>query len=135
MAFCTLINYFRKLFEFFRCYFRHVLAETTTGRCSLKRFDPKSLIKKGEEWQIDNKKNIEKLLWSRLLDFLLFHIKGNHKNLSEILVKQLFLIDFRCTIVIKANYLTITFQRICRPFRNSYFKEQLLCAYRAEPYP
>ena len=62
VPFCTLINYFRKLFEFFRGYIRHVLAETTTGRCSLKKVDPKSLIKKGEEWQIDNEKNIEKLL-------------------------------------------------------------------------
>ena len=53
--------------------FRHVLAETTTGRCSLKEI----LIKK----EIDNEKNIKKLLRSRLLDFLLFHTKGNQQNL------------------------------------------------------
>ena len=35
--------------------------------------------KKGKEWKIDNEKNIEKPLRSRLLDFLLFHIKGNLK--------------------------------------------------------
>ena len=41
MAFSALINYFRKLFEIFRVTFRHVLGETTTGRCSLKEADPK----------------------------------------------------------------------------------------------
>ena len=38
------------------------------------------------------------------------------------------------TNVIKANYLTITFQGFSLPFSHSYFKEQLLCAYRAGPY-
>ena len=35
--------------------------------------------KEGEEWQIYNEKNIVMLLRRRLLDFLLFQIKGNHK--------------------------------------------------------
>ena len=43
--------------------------------------------------------------------------------------------DVQLTNVIKANYLTITFQGFCLPFRNNYFKEQLLCAYRAGSYP
>ena len=44
MAFSTLIseNYLR----FLGVTFRHVLAETTTGRCSWKEI----LITKGEEW-------------------------------------------------------------------------------------
>ena len=54
--------------------FRHVSAEKT-GTCSLKEI----LTTKGKEWKIDIEKNIKKLLRSRLLDFLLFHIKGNHK--------------------------------------------------------
>ena len=41
--------------------------------------------KKGEEWYIDNHKNIEKLLPSRLLDFLLFITKRNQGNFIKIL--------------------------------------------------
>ena len=41
VAFSTLINYFRKLFEGLGVTFRHVLNETTTERCSLKETDPK----------------------------------------------------------------------------------------------
>ena len=36
VVFSTLINYFRKLFEIFR---ELLLAETTTGRCYLKKAD------------------------------------------------------------------------------------------------
>ena len=44
-----------------------------------------------DEWQIDNEKNIKKLLQSRLLDFLLFYIKGKifMKGFSKILKKCL----------------------------------------------
>ena len=34
VAFSTLINYVRELFEFLWVIFRHALAEITTGRCS-----------------------------------------------------------------------------------------------------
>ena len=54
------------------------------------------------------------------------------------LVKKLFIINFRyvhLTNVIKANYLTISFQGFRLPFKNSFFKEKLLCVYRAGPYP
>ena len=37
----TLMNHFSNLFEIFRVTCRHVLAKTTTGRCSLKEADPK----------------------------------------------------------------------------------------------
>ena len=33
------------------------------------------------------------------------------------------------------HHLTSSFQGFCLPFRRYYFKEQLLCGYRAEPYP
>ena len=51
MAFSTLINYFRKLFEIFRGYFQACFsAETTTGRCSLKETDKndKNVVKSGK---------------------------------------------------------------------------------------
>ena len=51
----------------------HVLAETTTAKCSLKEI----LIKKGEEWKLIMRKTSN----SRLLDFLLFLIKGNQQNI------------------------------------------------------
>ena len=52
-------------------------------------------------------------------------------------VKETLLISFRSTAfnVLNANYLTSSFQEFCLPFRKSYFKEQLLCIYRAGPYP
>ena len=52
-------------------------------------------------------------------------------------MKELFLINFKCAIanVIKTNYITYSYQGFCLPFKNSYFKEQIICAYRAEPYP
>ena len=48
MAFSTLINYFWKLFEglLLGVTFRHVLAEITRGKCSLKETDP-NVDKKG----------------------------------------------------------------------------------------
>ena len=49
MEFSTLRNYFRKLFEILGVVFRDVLAETTTGRCSLKKADP-DFDRIQEEW-------------------------------------------------------------------------------------
>ena len=80
MAFSTLINYLRKLFEIFKGYFQTCTSQNTTGKYLKEKVDPKFLIKKGEEWYIDNENNIKKLLQSRLLDFSLFHIKGNQRN-------------------------------------------------------
>ena len=58
---------------------RHVLAETTTQGAPWKKLLQNRDKKKGEEWEIDNENNDEKLLQSRLLHFLLFDIKGNYK--------------------------------------------------------
>ena len=63
------LNHFRKLFEFF--------PQEGVPRTMLLQ---KRSKRKEEEWQINNEKNIEKHLRSRLLDFLLFDIKGNHKQ-------------------------------------------------------
>ena len=41
VAFSTLINYFRKIFEILGVTFRHALAKTTTERCLLEKADPK----------------------------------------------------------------------------------------------
>ena len=79
MAFSTLINYFRKLFENLGATFRHVLAEITTEGVPRKKLLQILDKKNGKEWPIGTEKNMEKLPRSRLLDYLLFHIKKNHK--------------------------------------------------------
>ena len=53
----------------------------------------------GDEWYIDNDNNIQKLLRIKLIDCLLFLIKVDgmqvSQNLWEILLKELFLIQFK----------------------------------------
>ena len=79
--FLQLLNYFRKLFEISRGYFQTCISWNNQGKVFLERRWSNILIKKGEEWWTDHEKNIKMPLQSRLLDFLLFHIKRNQQNL------------------------------------------------------
>ena len=80
MAFSTLTNYFRKLCKFFRCYFQACISWNNHRKVFLEKSYSKNLIRKKEKnCKLIMRKNIQKLLRSRLLDYLLFHIKGNHK--------------------------------------------------------
>ena len=77
----------------------------------------KKVLLKGDEWYIDDDKNILKLLEIRLLGFLLFGVQGDGIQVSlsswEILVKELFLneiSDLQSANQIKMQFLTSSFQ-------------------------
>ena len=89
-------------------------------------FIEKKVFLKGDEWYIDDDKNILKLLEIRLLGFLLFGVQGEGIQVSlsswEILVKELFLneiSDLQSANQIKMQFLTSRFQAFYLLFRNS----------------
>ena len=86
----------------------------------------KKVLLKGDEWYIDDDKNILKLLEIRLLCFLLFDVQGDGIQVSlsswEILLKELFLneiSDLQSANQIKMQFLTSSFQAFYLLFRNS----------------
>ena len=72
-------EYFSKLLESLGATFGHALAEKTTGSLFTKSCS-KNVIRKREKCDKFIMNKIKDFLRSRLLDFLLFDIKGYHKQ-------------------------------------------------------
>ena len=111
MTFYTLINYFRKLLDFFGCNIQTCMGWNSHTEVFLRIFVSKIWKhKKGDKWNIDNDKNIQKLLRIRLLGFLLFRIPGRCFCWRVVFGKMS---GLQPANVIKTKFLRSSFQRFC----------------------
>ena len=125
VEFFILTIYFWKCLGFFESYFQYQLKQ--------EKICPKSMIRK------KGRKMIHCLIIYfcevdyKIFYYFLLKISKTLQCLRKYCFQKISVAQF--ANVIKAIFLTGSFQEFCLPFRNRYFKEHLPCGYRAESYP